>query len=216
MKKNRENYANMADKNANVEIAEVHVSVNTNNSTWCETHANSKYDGYCFFCYVNLFPDEPICRNYKTKEKCVVDFITSEFPNFTWFHDKRVKDGCSKRRPDLLLHMGSHAIIVEIDENQHTDYDSICENKRLMELSQDLNHIPVVFIRFNPDDYVKNGNKIKSCWKVHKNTGIIQIDKNKKNEWKERLENLKNTIHRWTKTMTTKMIEIVKLYYDEK
>ena len=39
-------------------------------------------------------------------------------------------------------------------ENKHTDYDYSCEHKRLMELSQDLQHRSIVFIRFNPDAYV--------------------------------------------------------------
>ena len=55
--------------------------------------------------------------------------------------------------------MADHIIIVEIDENAHINYDSSCENKRLMELSQDLGFRPIVFIRFNPDDYIdKEGN----------------------------------------------------------
>ena len=67
--------------------------------------------------------------------------------------------------------MGSHIIIIEIDENAHTDYDCSCENKRLMEISQDLGFRPIVFIRFNPDDYVdKDGNNIKSCWKLNRTT----------------------------------------------
>ena len=55
-------------------------------------------------------------------------------------------DGCSKRRPDLLLDMGYHIIIVEVDENKHTGYDCSCENKRLMELSQDLQHLSLIHI----------------------------------------------------------------------
>jgi len=135
--------------------------INHCKSSWCEKTANKKYEGYCLFCYVNLFPDKTITRNYKTKEKDVVDRILKSFPDFTWVADKKVQDGCSKRRPDLLLDMGSHIIIVEIDENAHTDYDCSCENKRLMEISQDLGFRPIIFIRFNPDDYMnKNGNKI--------------------------------------------------------
>ena len=110
-------------------------------------------------------------RNYKTKEKYVVDQIKQTFTNFTWVADKKVQDGCSRRRPDLLLDMGSHIIIVEIDENKHTDYDCSCENKRLMELSQDLQHRPIVFIRFNPDNYSKILLEIKQvrCYANYKN-----------------------------------------------
>jgi hypothetical protein len=44
-------------------------------------------------------------------------------------------------------------ILIEVDENQHIDYIS-CENKRTMEISRDLGHRNIVFIRFNPDDYM--------------------------------------------------------------
>jgi hypothetical protein len=183
-------------------------------STWCETFiGNKKYEGYCLRCFVNLFPDKPNTRNYKTKEKCVVDNIIESFPQFTWVADKKVQDGCSKRRPDLLLDLGSHIIIVEVDENKHTDYDCSCEHKRLMELSQDLHHRPIVFIRFNPDDYTTQDNTlVKSCWKVNK-LGVMQIMKTKESEWKERMECLKQQIQYWIDNQTEKTVEIVELFY---
>jgi hypothetical protein len=183
-------------------------------SVWCEKYANKKYEEYCLFCYVNIFPDKPITRNYKTKEKDVVDRILNFFPKFTWVNDKKVQDGCSKRRPDLLLDMGSHIIIVEIDENGHTAYDCSCENKRLMEISQDLGFRPIVFIRFNPDDYVdKEGNKIKSCWKLNKTTGLVVLDLKKINEWCERITVLTEQIKYWIQNPTERTIEIVELFY---
>ena len=182
-------------------------------SSWCETQGNKKYEGYCLRCFVNLFPDKPNTRNYKTKEKCVVDCITEALPQFTWVADKKVKDGCSKRRPDLLLDLGSHIIIVEVDENKHTDYDCSCEHKRLMELSQDLQHRPIVFIRFNPDDYTNQDNiLVRSCWKVNK-LGVMQIMKTKEAEWKERMACLKLQIQYWVENPTEKMVEIVELFY---
>ena len=37
-----------------------------------------------------------------------------------------------------------------------------------MELSQDLNHAPLVVLRFNPDSYKeKHSRQIKSCWKMN-------------------------------------------------
>lgn len=183
-------------------------------SEWCEiTPRNKKYEGYCLRCFVNLFPDKPNTRNYKTKEKCVVDNITESFPQFTWAADKKVQDGCSLRRPDLLLDLGSHIIIVEVDENKHTDYDCSCEHKRLMELSQDLQHRPIVFIRFNPDDYMNKDNVlVKSCWKVNK-LGVMQIMKTKEAEWNERMACLKQQIQYWVENPTEKTAEIVELFY---
>ena len=86
------------------------------------------------------------CEHNKRKDRC-----KECFGGAFCIHDKRVEGGCSKRRPDLLLDLGSHIIIVEIDKNKHNDYDCMCEHKRLMEISMDLSHRPIVFIRFNPD-----------------------------------------------------------------
>ena len=154
-------------------------------SEWCEVRGIPKYNGYCLNCCIHICPDIPISNNYKTKEKDTVDRIIEIFPNFTWVCDKKIKDGCSKRRPDLLLDMGSHILIVEIDENKHTDYDCSCEHKRLMELSQDNHFRPIVFIRFNPDAYKVEDKIIKSCWKVNK-LGITVIRNQK--EWNERIK----------------------------
>ena len=85
-----------------------------------------------------------------------------------------------------------------------------------MELSQDLNHRPIIFIRFNPDDYNKKDEKITSCWSINKK-GICVIKKSKKNEWQNRLNALLQQIEYWTRieNMTDKTIEIIQMFYDE-
>ena len=182
-------------------------------SSWCNTRGISKYNGYCLNCCINICPDIQVSRNYKTKEKEVVDKIKEKYPDFTWIHDKKVEDGCSKRRPDLLLDMGDRIIIVEVDENKHTAYDCSCENKRLMEISKDLQHRPIIFIRFYPDSYIdKNGVKISSCWKVN-GLGVLQI--HKKIEWDERIEILNQQIQYWIDNKTNKTVEIIELFYDK-
>jgi len=185
-------------------------------SEWCNTQVRlSKYEGYCLFCYIHLFPDKPVTKNYKTKEKNVVDFVLKHFSNFTWITDKKIQDGCSRRRPDLLLDLGYQVIIIEIDENQHIDYDCSCENKRLMEISQDIGFRPLVIIRFNPDSYVNNNNQvIKSCWKAN-NHGIFIVTKDNNTEWNNRLEILKNQIEYWSNNATNKTIEVIHLFYDK-
>ena len=180
----------------------------------CSKRVQEKYDGYCLFCYINTFPDKPVSRNYKTKEYAVVERIKTKYPDVTWKTDKIIQDGCSKRRPDLLLDLGYQIIIVEVDENQHIDYDCSCENKRIMELSQDLGHRPIVFIRFNPDDY-NNGKNITSCWGQDKK-GICVVKKSKKEEWNQRLNALEETIQYWIhpEHKTNKTIETIQLFYD--
>ena len=109
--------------------------------------------------------------------------------------------------------MGTHIIIVEVDENKHTNYDCSCENKRLMELSSDLHHRPIVFIRFNPDAYTNQDNVVvKSCWKVNK-MGVIQVAKNKQNEWEERIVMLKEQIQYWIANPSEKTVSIIELFY---
>lgn len=69
------------------------------------------------------------------------------------------------------------------------------------------------FIRFNPDDYKKNGTNITSCWGLTKK-GICELKKSKKDEWSERLNILKENINYWINKNTNKTVEIIELFYD--
>ena len=186
-------------------------------NSWCDNRfQTNKNENYCIRCFIHMFPDKPNARNYKTKEKAVCDFIIEIFPNMTWISDKRVIDGCSRRRPDLLLDLGYQVIIIEVDENQHMDYDCSCENKRLMELSKDVGHRNIVFIRFNPDDYQdRNEKKVKSCWIANKTNGLLVITNKTIAEWKARLLCLQEQVQYWIDNKSGKMIETVQLFYDE-
>jgi hypothetical protein len=91
---------------------------------FCDIMATQKkYKGYCMRCFIHTFPTEKVARNYKTKEQSVVDFIKENFPKIKWICDKIINGGCSKRRPDIMLDLGTHIIIIEIDENSHDRYD---------------------------------------------------------------------------------------------
>jgi hypothetical protein len=178
----------------------------------CMVDGNKKYDGYCLFCFIHLFPDVEITRNYKTKEKHVVDSIKNKFPDFTWISDKKIQDGCSNRRPDLVVDFGFNILIIEIDENQHRNYN--CENKRTMLISQDFNHRPIVLIRFNPDNYTNNKNEnILGCFKCD-NKGLLII-RNKK-DFEKRLKVLYKQIEYWSneKNINEKTLYIINLFYD--
>ena len=103
--------------------------------------------------------------------------------------------------------------MVEVDENQHMEYDCSCENRRLMELSQDVGHRPIVFIRFNPDQYSQSDKIITSCWGLTK-TGVCVVKKSKQAEWAQRLSCLKDQISYWTNNIPEKMVEVVELFFD--
>jgi hypothetical protein len=181
----------------------------------CGLRVIDKYDGYCVRCFVYMFPDIPVARNYKTKEFAVAEYIKEQFPQITWYFDKQIQDGCSRRRPDAVLDLGYQVIIVEIDENQHMDYDCSCENKRIMQLSQDVGHRPIIFIRFNPDEYYVGEKRITSCWGINK-SGICVVKKTHKKEWVQRLASLADQIYYWTSSenVTNKTVETIQLYYD--
>ena len=61
-----------------------HAMVNVNNKTCkmvgCDTQVlmeNNK--GCCLHCYIRVFPNEKITRNYKIKENEVLNFIVEKF-----------------------------------------------------------------------------------------------------------------------------------------
>jgi len=175
--------------------------------------SNTKYDGYCITCFRELYPDEPNVRNYKIKEKNVVNNIIQTYPELNGITDKIIKGGSSKRRPDLLFDIITHIIIVEVDENKHTCYNEVDEYERMKDISKDLQNRPIVFIRFNPDDYInKDGILVKSCWTLDEKY-IMSISEDKQKEWEERIESLKQQIQYWIDNSTEKTIEIIELFY---
>lgn len=65
-----------------------------------------------------------------------------------------------------------------------------------MELSQDVGHRPIVFVRFNPDTYIQADKTIASCWGFNK-AGICIVKKSKQTEWVHRLSCLNDQIQYW-------------------
>lgn len=161
-----------------------------------------------------MFPDDPIIRNYKTKEQSVVDFIKYRFPEFDWTTDRKIEDGCSKRRPDMLLDLGYKVIIIEVDENRHSSYTVECETRRLNDISLDLDCRPIQMIRFNPDGYsTPEGAKVTSCWAIHGVTKLMTLKKTKVAEWENRLNILESTIRSDLDHELNQPVTITELFY---
>jgi hypothetical protein len=120
----------------------------------------------------------------------MIKYIKETFKDLNWICDNSLigENMCLKYRPDVLLHLNNHSIIIECDEKQHRHYkdNNTCENSREHQIQEALNR-PIVFIRFNPDEYLENNSKISSCWEINSN-GLYIIKKNKQNEWNDRLE----------------------------
>jgi hypothetical protein len=60
---------------------------------------------------------------------------------------------CGKERPDRVFDFGNKIIVLECDEHQHRDRACVCEQTRMVNISQSFGGVPVYFIRWNPDDY---------------------------------------------------------------
>ena len=132
---------------------------------------SSKWKPYCFRCYCILNPDVIIPRNYKLKEHHVIDKLIEHFKDqITMIFDKKM--GCSRKRPDVCIDFGSHCLMIEIDENRHVNYT--CEEKRMVDLYEDIGFRKIVFLRFNPDGY-KEIKKYPSPFQYTK-TGLLKLD----------------------------------------
>lgn len=179
----------------------------------CESTGYEKYKGFCIRCFVHLYPDNTVVKRYKTKESLVVECVKKSFPDQTLIFDKKIEGGCSRYRPDIFLDCLTHSIVIEVDENQHNSYDCNCENKRMMVIFEDLGQRPLVFIRFNPDDYIDDqGKNVKSCFNYTSKLGLPSVKKEK--EWKTRLDVLINRIEYHVSNVPQQELTLEHLYYD--
>lgn len=149
-------------------------------SEWCDTLQSKSpaLRGYCSFCYHNLFPEEPRIRNFKIKEAHFVEYVFVKYPDYEWIYDCKISGGCSDKRPDLLLDLLTHVIIIEIDEYGHVGYNQSHEIQRMKLISGDLADRPIIYLRLNPDNYVYNKEIIPGCFKQHEKTGLLIPAKN--------------------------------------
>ena len=172
---------------------------------------NSRYSPYCFPCYCVLHPNEEIPRRYRLKEHYVGDAIKKEFgEDITIQFNKTVEGGCSKRRPDIRLDFGSHCIMIEIDENRHLNYS--CEEKRMVDLYEDVGFRKCVFLRFNPDGYREEGKTYKTPFQFT-TTGIMVVNEI---EMKRRMKELLQRIHYFKSSEPNEQLTIEYLFYGDK
>ncbi len=166
----------------------------------------------CCKCFYFENPNEVKAINYKVKENIITRFIKEKYSNCVL--DSVIKGGCSKRRPDCLIDFISYCIIIEIDEDRHSRYDTLCENKRLMEIYMDLGLRPIVFIRFNPDSYIDElGNLCKSIFIKEDNTVKVRCHKELNRRIHVLITTIENEISKMNKCIEFKAIEIIKLFY---
>ena len=179
--------------------------------------SSSRYRGYCVYCFLHLFPDEPVAYNYKVKEKHVTDFIERVFadhPTVSPVFDKKIYGGCSLRRPDIFFDCLTHVVVGEVDENGHnTEGYCSCENRRLMLLFTDCGDRPIVFVRINPDGYTDaHDTTHPSCFKYHETSGVPMV--RDESVWSDRLAVFHDRLRHHIATIPERELTVEHLYYD--
>lgn len=173
------------------------------------TIRQSQWKPYCFHCYCVLHPDEPVPRRFRLKEHYVVDAIKAHFGDtLTLRCDKRIEDGCTKYRPDILIDYGAYCVIIEIDEFRHTNYT--CEQKRMVDLYADLGARNTVFLRFNPDGYTLDGVAHPSPFPII--NGEMEVDQE---EMEDRLHELIQVIQYYQDVPPEEPITYTYLFYGD-
>ncbi len=171
----------------------------------CDKYPLPKYN-HCSTCFRFKFPYHKRWTNIKQKEIFIVNEIINYLPNLDWITDKIIScQTCSRRRPDLFIDLYNYSLIIEIDENQHKNYDTTCDNKRTMEIFTALGNRPIIFIRFNPDNYDKQ----KGIFSFSK-SGLISTNEN----YTDRINKLKECIDFHLSIAPTKEITIEYLFFN--
>jgi hypothetical protein len=136
-----------------------------------------KYERHCAKCFQFLYPDADLPRRTHLKEDELAKFLYAHYGADKWTRDSTLRGGCSARRPDFVRDLLTHVIDVENDEFGHRDRKQECENRRAMEIYQDIAFRPLFCIRFNPDSYVDaDGVRHKGCFS-YSATGALIVDK---------------------------------------
>lgn len=173
---------------------------------------------FCYHCFCtkhNFIPS-----NIKLREKYFHKLITNDFNELKFNYNKSQPNDCKQTRyPDWSKDFGSFLLIVECDEKQHRGESYLCEDKRTVQIYQNAAHRPIVFIRFNPDNYVDDtGESRQGCfrWGVDQKTQVkdMKVDMN---EVCRRWALIKKQIKFYTQNLEnppTKAITIHKLFYD--
>jgi hypothetical protein len=133
----------------------------------CEQHHVEDEQNYvqreCITCnYLMVLNENNQCErcepeSFKTrklaKQNALMDYLNArELHGIST--DVIIDNGdCGYERPDRVFDFGNKIIILECDEEQHNGRICVCEQTRMVNISQSFGGVPVYFIRWNPDDY---------------------------------------------------------------
>ena len=132
-------------------------------------------------------------KHKKTDEMKCVNFLREN--NINFIHNKSVGFECGNFKPDVKIDAKTHILIVEVDENQHKQYNSKCELTRMLNIYV-AEGMRCVFLRYNPSSF-----KIGSA--------AAKISS------KERLKILLDLIKIHTTSIPDDEVTIYKMFFDQ-
>lgn len=148
----------------------------------------------CKYCNPN--------KSKKTKEEEFYKFLINTKLNkseyYKLIYNNCIGFECGNYRPDFKFDCNLYFVIIEIDENQHKQYETNCELTRMNNIYL-ANGLSTLFIRFNPDSFICNNEKIKLSLKDKYTTFI---------------NDLPNYLFNNYIFKSDKGIDIIYLYYD--
>ncbi len=106
-------------------------------------------------------------RAYLAKQRAVKATLDhGPHKDYSGYDERLEKGACGQERPDFWWECGTHAVVLEVDENQHAGRPEECECTRMVNISQSLG-LPTHFIRYNPDSYRPQGGKKRVQGETH-------------------------------------------------
>jgi EsV-1-7 cysteine-rich motif len=140
----------------------------------CEKIDVLNKEGLCVnFCSLEE-RDRVLKKQVKKHEEFINKLLDEEIDIKPILKDQSPDRQCTLKRPDRVYHMGSHVVIIEIDEDQHKSYKCTAfgdskegkikaEKIRMYEISQSFPEFPpCIWIRYNPDNFKdKDGKSVK-------------------------------------------------------
>lgn len=106
-------------------------------------------DDLCGFC------DPSMIKNVRLAKQKEVKHMLDKYNYKYTIYDSIIDSYCGLERPDFVFDCNDHFIVLEVDENQHSDRNPECEKIRMINISQALG-MKTSFIRYNPDSYKLN------------------------------------------------------------
>jgi hypothetical protein len=119
------------------------------------------FNGKCVnFCCAGEI-DKEYKKNQKLKEKRILGILTAEYKEPTEYNIRLDRDcgGNNREEKEIGYDFSTHKLFIEVDENQHKSYCEQGEIGRMKNIYHAEGGIPVIFIRYNPDNFKVGGKR---------------------------------------------------------